>query len=491
MNTYQDLLYCRQFMFCKKTISDFSEWKTYYIGEYKLYVHPKLSVSSVENKDKGLYLLGSLYDYARNTITNEEILDRLIRASTFEELLKASDRYTGRFILIFKHNSSIKIFHDPSAARKIHYYMSGDDFCCATQPHVIAKYFNIDKTFNQEIRQFYNSPQFYAHNKVGILSNTIYDPIKLLLPNRYIDVNRKEVIHFWPYRKLNTISLNEGVDCVTSILKGYLLNIHHRNKLMMAVTSGNDSRLLLAASRNICEDILYYVYHLPRMKSQDHPDLRIHRRIMKGLGLKEYIVEYETSVDENFKEIYYKNNEFPEWKNLPIIYNFLYKQCSDKLNVATTMSDVTRNFFSTNRKLITSNLLATIWQYKDMPYVISNYENWLTAVEPLAKKYGYNILDLFNWEERVGCWSSYYVSDSDIARDEVSPLNSRELLEIMLSVPKKYRDMHTNIFHRTMIKHMWPELAKFPYNPNFQKRTSYTLKKMGIYWPVRSIIRGW
>jgi hypothetical protein len=492
MNPYNNLLYCRQYIFCQKEIPELSGWNNFIIDNYKLYVHPNLTVSSIKGKGKELYLLGSLFDHKKMDTTNEEILDKLIISKTFEEFLQDSENYTGRFILIFKQNSSLKIFHDPSASRRIYYYMNGSNFCFASQPFLIAKYFSIEKTKKPEILQCYdNSTQALFHEKTGVLHSTIYEPIKRLLPNWYIDVDKREVMRFWPYRKLNPISLNEGVESVSSMLKGFIKNIHHRNKLIMALTSGNDSRLLLAASRDICDDVFYYIFLLPRMKDEYHPDVVVPKKIMNRIKLKENVILYNTTVDEDFKEIYFKNNEFASEANLPIIYNFMYKQCAGRLNLVTSMSDVTRNFFQTTRKIITPELMATIWQYKNNPYAIEHYRNWLNEIKPLATKCNYSILDLFNWEERVAVWNASYASDTDIARDEASPFCSRRLLEIMLSVPKKYRDLNTNIFHRTMIKHMWPELAEFPYNPIFRRRASYILKKAKVYWVIRSIVRGW
>lgn len=491
MNPYQHLLYCRQFILCEKEISDFQTWNIYTIDRFKLYVHPKLNVSTAKKDEKELYLLGDLYDYNYRTISNDGILERLIVSDSIHELTRKCENYAGRFILIFKKNKSIKIFNDAAASRKIYYYIEGDTFCCATQPHVIAKYFDVRRSKKTEILEFYQSQEFYAHNKVGIMNKTIYDPIKLLQANYYIDINRREIKRFWPHQKLQTISFNEGIEKASSTLKGLMKNIHFRNKIMMAITGGNDSRLLLSASREIADDIFLYIFHLPGMKNCSHPDLAIHKKITAMIGNEGYIVDYNTEIDNDFKEIFFKNNEFPEEANLPIIYNFMYKKCSDKLNVATTLNDMTRCFFNTFRKKIDARLLAIINGYQGIQYVIEEYRKWLIKTKPVLDNYGYNILDIFKQEERISNWSAYYVSDSDIAIDEVSPFTCRKLFETILSVPRKYRDVNTNIFNRAMINKMWPEIGKLPYNPFLKNKICYTMKKTRLYWPVRRVIKGW
>ena len=109
----------------------------------------------------------------------------------------------------------------------------------------------------------------------------------------------------------------------------------------------------------------------------------------------------------------------------------------------------------------------------------------------IKSDYNYRILELLNWEERNGNLYTQYQVDKDIAQEEFTPYNCRKLMEIFLAVPNKYRDIHTNIYFRAMIKHLWPELMSEPINPKLKKKISYNLKKVGIYWPIRRITRGW
>ena len=488
MNPYQDLLYCRQFMLCEKEIEDFQTWNIFTIDKYRLYVHPKLPVHTLKRNEKEIYLLGELYDYQNVTTTSEDILEKLIKADSFLELNEKCESYAGRFILIFKQNTSINIFNDSAAGRKVYYYVDGNTVCCATQAHVIAKYFDVKKSSRPEVLEFYQSPAFKYHKQVGVIENTSYDQIKLLLANHYFDVNQREAKRFWPHRKLNTMSLNEGVEKASAILQGLIKNIHHRNpQLSMAVTAGNDSRLLLSASREIAGDIFYYVHRLP-LRGND-ADMEMNDRITKLIGNERYIVEHNPEVDPDFKEIFMQNNEFPAEGNLPIIYNFMYKMCSDKLNIATTLNDVTRSFLTTYKKQIDGDLLAKLWDYSDIQYVIETYDQWLEETLPVLDEYGYYVLDIFNQEERITNWAAYYVSDSDIAMDEVAPISCRELFEIMLSVPSKYRDRHTNVFNRAMINHMWPEIGKLPYNPVFRVQLYTVLKKTHLFWPLRRLLK--
>ena len=150
-----------------------------------------------------------------------------------------------------------------------------------------------------------------------------------------------------------------------------------------------------------------------------------------------------------------------------------------------------KSYHNTFRKNITPELLATFWDYAGIEYVIDEYGKWLLTAGDIAKKYNYSILELFNWEERNGNLYTAFQVDKDIAQEEFTPYNCRRLMEVFLSVPNKYRDIHTNVYFRAMMKHLWPELVTIPFNPNLEKYTSYYLKKIGLYWTIRRFTRGW
>ena len=68
---------------------------------------------------------------------------------------------------------------------------------------------------------------------------------------------------------------------------------------MMAVTAGNDTRLLLAASRDVCDNVFYYINKIPRY-NEKHQDIVIPSQLFQKIGLNFNILEYTIDVDEEF-----------------------------------------------------------------------------------------------------------------------------------------------------------------------------------------------
>ena len=487
----ENLLFRRQFVLSPQEIDNRPSWNKYEIHNgYFLYAHPDVVQTEYGENNKKIILLGDLYDPINIKFNNQDIISRLIKNNDIESLTAASSYYAGRFIIFFTNEDSFFIFNDASASRKVYYTNDTELSWCASQPHVLSDYCNIDKSENKKVLEFYKSIEFSKHDNCGVIDNTIFDSIKQLLPNHYLDVKNKKVLRFWPKKRNKLISLNEGVEKGAAMLSGIIKSVSERYELMMAVTAGNDTRLLLAASRDVSENVFYFINKIPRY-DEKHQDIVIPTRLLQKVGLKFNILEYSKEVDKEFEKIYYQNNLFANERNLPIIYDVFYKRFSQKVNMPGRFSDIARNFFNTYRKNITPELLAKFWEYDGIEYVIENYRGWLDEAGEIAKKYNYNILELFNWEERNGNLYTQYQVDKDIAQEEFAPFNCRNLMEIYLSVPNKYRDIHTNIYFRAMIKHLWPELMTEPFNPNMEKYISYYLKKIGIYWMIRRITRGW
>jgi hypothetical protein len=201
------------------------------------------------------------------------------------------------------------------------------------------------------------------------------------------------------------------------------------------------------------------------------------------------IIEYSNDVDKEFREIYFKNDEFANEKFLPIIYNVFYKRFQDKINLPGLLSGISRNYFDTYKKNITADILVKRFKYENNKLAYNSFKEWIDGVQEIAYELKYDIGDLFNWEENNGNLHTKVQSNKDIAQDEFAPFNCRNLLITFLSVPKKYRNRYTNIFYKAMIKYMWPELLSEPFNPNLWKY--YYATKLRLYWTLRWLKKGW
>jgi len=484
----EKLLYRRQFIFAPKEIDDFPTWKKYNIlDKYMLYAHPDLVQSEYSEGNKRLILLGDLYDPENYEFNNMNILARLIKNNSITELIESSFKYAGRFALFFIYSNSIYVFHDSNAARRVYYTTKNNAGWCGSMPSVLAKFAGLAKTTDKIVLDYYNSNSFTENSNADIYNTTIYKDIEQLTANFYFDFQQYKAIRYWPNKPIKQSSLTEGVEIGSKLLQGILKSANFRYDLMLPVTAGFDSRLLLSATKDISSDLFYYIIKHSSTSNSYH-DIKIPSKLFAKINLNFNIIEYPKEVDPEFKKLYFLNDEFAIENDISVIYNVFYKRFSDKINLPANFSTVARNFNTTFKNKITAELLSEMNNLNN-EHVLNVYRNWILEITDVVNKYGYSILDLFEWEEGSGNSITKTQTNKDISQEEFIPFNCRNLMITYLSVPKKYRNIYTNIYYKAMIKYMWPELLSVPFNPHLWKH--YYATKLKLYWILRWVKKGW
>ena len=265
----------------------------------------------------------------------------------------------------------------------------------------------------------------------------------------------------------------------------------YRHSLMLAVTSGTDSRTLLAASKDLREKIYYYINNHNNL-GHSHPDIYVPKAMFDKIGIPFHVHDIPSDMDEEFKRIYFGNTFFRTERLLTSIYNVYFKSHSDKVNITST-GEIGRSRYGTAQRQLNRYLVAyKLGQNAGCRYVDAQSEIILNELLPVAKQYGINMLTLLYWEQKIGNWGAIVNSESDIAIEEFDPYDSHLLCELLLSVDERYTrydEQPCCILFQKMIKTMWPELMEWPINPPYTKRDKIIdfLTKIGMSNLLREI----
>jgi hypothetical protein len=152
------------------------------------------------------------------------------------------------------------------------------------------------------------------------------------------------------------------------------------------------------------------------------------------------------------------------------------------------ISEVARNYFGYHRNLNGADLnYLNLFgdRYPIHPFPTRVYNKWLKENRKYFKRFGYHYLDMFFWNEK-GCNScgKAYTEEKALGLINVTPYNSRELLDLMLRVNRKFRDLHFNKLYDSIIKELtdkWQKVFEIPVNPvNIQIKIR-KLKKLRVY----------
>ena len=462
------LKFRRQFVLSVSAINVENNWRTITLKKtdnpFNLYVHPDLDLYEVENENYQLILLGYILDPFAPEKSNEDILQNIAGENDFLSVIKATHTLNGRFVIIYNDRTSVKLFNDATGFREIYYIHSNGMIACGSTPNVLSRHLSIPIHQVKEISDFYNSPEFNQKDHVWIGEDTVYQDVKKLLPNHYLDLTGKKTIRFWPSEERKIIKLNDAAKHMSKILVGTFDAACKRYELYQGLTSGWDTRLFLSACKKHVDEIHFYFFRGYKYDSVGKVgmDYKVAKHIAETNNFPLEIIEIQDSkIDKNFEEIYYQNNVLARPKLLPIYYDAFKKKLDNTKTVSGSMGNEILRLMSTiDRKIDNGYKIAQNLNYQKYPYIIGSINNWLNETLSL-RDMNYVLIDLFHWEQYIGNWGALSSSEQDIVRDEIRPYNNRELLSTYISLKDKNRYKDYPMGHVKTIEILWKDLLGF------------------------------
>jgi hypothetical protein len=481
----KDIYFRRQFILGSEQISELKEWNETKISSFYLYVHPDLNKSTAHNPTQTLILLGHIFDPQSPQDNNQMIVERLlVLTSNISTLIMALKPLVGCYVLIYLDVLETFIVNDSLALREVYYCTNENQIVCASQPNLIALYAKpvIRPRSDAEFVEFYqNNSKIsrWTSTSKWIGDKTYYVGVKHLLPNHYLDVNMRCVCRYWPNEPIRPLSLEQAVAKSSKFLQGSIRAIAYRHQLMMAVTAGTDSRTLLAASKGL-ENRIYYFINDHQLGSK-HADIEIPKAIFGALGIPFHIHDVPEKVDDWFRQIYFKNTFYASDRMLATIYNIYYKMFSQKINIIG-IGEIGRSRYGSKPRKLDGYRLAYKLGHKNSRYAIKEANHILAELLPVCEAYNINIMTLYYWEQTIGNWGATGNSESDIAIEEIDAFDSHLFYETLLSVDDKYTKYNNPILFREIIRKMWPELLKWPFNPpqSLSRKIAIYLEDVGL-----------
>lgn len=468
------LLFRRQFVLGPYPIERFKSWQKSKINDSMfLTVHPDLPLWQTSWESKSITLLGYILDPDNPDSDDLEILNRLIReAGGADNILDSTDNLGGRWILIFDDGKDLRLFHDATGCRQV-FYTTNDHsmgMWCASQPGIIAEELNLEMD-KDALGNFINSPAYKERIEYWWPGDSSpYREIRLLLPNHYLDLKTGECHRFWPRERLSYVSYEEALSTSCKILKGLIRSAHNRFDLALAVTGGWDSRLLLAAIRDVSESVFYYTLMYNRFYdlTEESPDIRTPATLLPKLGLKHNIIRCPSHADKEFKEIYKRNVTTAHDAWVAITQGIYHYYPQNRVCMKGVVSEIARCYPPYRLKFFEKLNGTTLARLTDMgknPFAIKEFERWLSGSRDAAKMCRVNIGDLLLLEGKLGSWYAMNQLEWDIAQEVFEPFNCRNLIEVFLGVDEKYTKQPANRLYKRIIMELWPDVLMEPINP--------------------------
>lgn len=463
-------LYRRQFLISETECNSLNGWQKGSIGSYHIYVHPDTAINILENSTNHsqIALIGFIINPHAPLESNLDILKQLCENVSIESITKKLYHYTGRFVLIVKKNNDYSIFHDPCGLRSVFYTQFENKLYAASQPLLF-----------KSVISLIEGDRYYKYNKSKYkkIDNehwipcgcSLFENVYQLVPNHYLDCKAFKQNRFWPNQKISQISLDEAVVKASKILKNTMIAYNTRFKLALPLTAGFDSRTILSACKEIANDVFFYTLQY-RGLNLDSGDLKVPRNLLSRLGYPHHIIDCRKPTDKNFAEVYEKNSDMShlnDWGNFA--YGMQNALPDERVVIKGNCTEIARCFYykSGTHPAVESveNIFNLVSGIEKVDFAKDELSKWFIEIKKVEADFGYDIFDMFYWEQRLGSWQAQNQLEWDIVQDAATPFNNRELIDITLFVDVKYRHKPDYLLYKKMMNYMWKETLAEPLNP--------------------------
>lgn len=485
----EDLAHRNQFILGPVHPEGLTGWKNYTVNESLcLTVHPDLQVEQMEANGQKITLLGFILDPERPRAGNEAILDSVLQSvARGKTPYESTYDYGGRWILIFGNSEQTLLFNDAAGLRQVFYTQDGmsDRFWCASQPGILAELLGLK--ISPEAAEFIDSYEFRKNHEFRFPgASTPYREIQHLLPNHLLNLETRRCHRYWPDGPLESLPPESAASSIGKTMCGLMQGASARFELALSLTAGMDSRIVMAASKDLIERLsIMTVRQLD--KPEDYMDVAVPAQLLSRLKLEHHVVKSSLIMDREFLRIFQANTALPHPAYAPDAHAILKYYGHSRVAVTGSASEIGRSSFKKQIQkpkdaAITPEDLAKLQKMGPNRLVIDSYAQWLSGLGDL---HNVHPLDLFEWEQGHGNWLAMCQLEFDIAwRDIFTPYNCRSLLKTMLSVKDEYRESPSYALHRMIISNLWPELLEVPINPQpVQKKSQSIVDTIKSYVP--------
>jgi len=476
----KDLLYCKQFILGPGFIEVMPGWRHLDLGhDLKLSIHPDLEVEQIVHADKKLAVIGNILDSLAPEKSNRDIISELIDGvDNIEALTRATGQYGGRWILILSFGDKKYIFNDAFGLRQIFY--SDPNITGAlwvvSQPGLAEKFLGLE--VDEDAEKFLDSYNVRTRTEFRwVAASTAFRGLTHLLPNRYLDLNTGLSHRYWPYAPIGSMSTKDAEVFLEQRMSNLMRAAAARFPLALGITSGIDSRLVMAMSKDISDEIDFITVRQATMPD-DHPDITIPEQLCKKLGLKRVVVKAKPSMSADFAKLFKDNVHMATdiyGRDAEAIIDMLHRQKATVTGSGGEMGQCyLRNRVSKDKYNgpFSAEDLAKMQGHADEPFAIKHFQTWLDEADD---RYDVKLMDLFYWEHSHGNWLAMTQMQFDIAWREIfTPYNCRDVLQAFLSVDENDRVRPRFLLFKNLISRTWPELLDQPINPH--KAHEYSTK---------------
>lgn len=437
-------------------------WVVYEHGGWQLAAHPSLSVLTLHSKDGAMcgWVLGVVISQDGSVVQRSLVL----QGSTDAELGQVLAALRGRFALIVLERERQRIYPDAAASLSL-VFGQGQGPAAATPSLFDLRQFPRDVPLIEGLGMP-GSGKWYPF---GL---TPRQGVQRLLPNHFLDLQSWQQKRFWPTAVLEVrdSTISDLIKPIGERMRSTIAAVADRWYFHLPLTAGQDSRVLLAAARDVIARGRCFVMSTGRTDM----DAAMARRVAHQAGVELDVLPTVSGSQQDLDRWLYLTGESVAGR-IARDYVTLKRLSPSWALLPGTGGEVGRGFYwreddfygeSAHPEPLTPETVIRRIKLPVVEPLVSRAAAWLAS---LAGQSRLAVLDLLYIEQRLGCWAGpqQYGVDPFVAC-HLSPFTDRVVFEAMLGLPVFYR--REARLARDLCQLMWPQLADLPFNewPGFR-----------------------
>ncbi len=455
---YKKLIFARQFFISEKkeNAKILENFKYFRFDNLHIYVHSKCDTIYLENANRSILLFGYLLDSLSPIYNNEECLNNAFSNSkNIDELTEYTDRFCGRWVILYKDKTGIYAFNDATGLKQIFYATIKNKKYISSSENLIAEVCHIH--VDTEVKEKFLKPM---NNHIGWWwpgNKTPYKEISSLIPNFYLNFKTFKIKRFWPNKK---ISFVKPVSITFNNLDKLLKNIHasffHRYKGNLALTGGIDSRLNLAYCKPYIDSLKCSTFYYESKNNNE--DFEVPKIIARKFGLDYELYKTDTKPDKEFINFFNRNSSLKNSFFCNFNYTGYCNYPENYIYIGGILNEIVRSKYLYRPFNHKPKDIANLTYMGNNRFAVKAFDFWLNHALIAKEKFNTKTEDLFLIEQKLGRWNAMLKAESDFIHDTFEAFNSRNIMFLILSIPTKYKRKGFNDAYAFLYEKNWPEL---------------------------------
>ena len=420
----------------------------------------KTEVRSAGRDGREIVIIGLCVD-AHGEVERDGIPELILNQPQRDPLpvYRFCDRFAGKYVILYRNEEGVYLFGDATSSVQMNYSLIEDSLCVASIDRLTAEYCGYDVSeYSLSIRKGAASSQALPNDV------TMYDKVKALLPNHYLDVSRGQAVRVsldLPQDISSKQEFHAAMERSAGLIRQITQEYVKYHSIVCPLTSGYDSRVVFVFLKKAVRRLSCFTFR--HHFTDKDGDIWVPQKLCGESAADHTLIEdlsAETDYARAVKEIignYHSTNTIDRAYTLS--YHFPGQ--------ATVGGDIIGQIGKTSLSGSIPVQFATPSFFRckihnQAQAAKEELRQYLSKIHETAdRRY---VFDLFSLENRCGRWGAQggmIYSVCSIATLNI--FNCRELILTWFRIPRKLRVKKK--IHYALIGREDSQLLKTPFHP--------------------------